>query len=66
MLTPEDGAKTQTFLSASPKVTAENIKGKYYIPTAKLGAISALAADSSFGKEVWDFMETTLKKKNML
>ncbi|CAK9039695.1 Short-chain dehydrogenase TIC 32 [Durusdinium trenchii] len=63
-LTPDEGALTQLFLAASPRVRAEGIHGEYWVPTARNATadawalsptISRHALDDKLAADLWEF-----------
>ena len=52
--TPDDGALTQIYLAAHPDIVKKNIRGKYYVPMAKLQDATPIAKDIELQKELWD------------
>ncbi|KAI9478410.1 MAG: hypothetical protein EXX96DRAFT_247037 [Benjaminiella poitrasii] len=63
LITPEDGALTQLYLSTSPKVEENNVKGQYYIPFASPSKPSGVAASEDAPQKLWEFTENLLKEK---
>jgi hypothetical protein len=64
--TPEVGAYTNIFCSASPKVTMEDT-GDYYVPVGVKGAgkmhkPSVAASDDELAEKLWEWSETEVAK----
>ena len=62
-LRPEDGALTQLYLATHPDVEKKNIRGKYYVPTAKKSSTSSLAKDQALAEKLWDFSVALVREK---
>jgi NAD(P)-dependent dehydrogenase (short-subunit alcohol dehydrogenase family) len=58
-----DAALTVLAPAVSPKIFSENIRGKYFVPIARVDPGSKLAQDAELSKKVWDFSEKILKEK---
>ena len=54
---PIDGALTPLFLSTSPRVATEDIRGQYYTPIAQPGEASGLATDTAMALKLWQQSE---------
>jgi len=59
----ENGALTQLYLAASPEVEENNVKGEYYLPTAKKAVCSDMAQDPQMAQKLWDFSVNLIKEK---
>ncbi|RUS34753.1 hypothetical protein BC938DRAFT_478748 [Jimgerdemannia flammicorona] len=62
-ISPEVGAVTHMYLATSPEVEEKDIRGQYYVPTAKPGHISWAARDDKLAEELWAWTVNTLKEK---
>ena len=54
LYTADDGALTQIYLAAHPDIEKKNIRGKYFVPIAKLEDETPIAKDVVSQKELWD------------
>jgi len=62
--TPDDGALTPVYLAASPEVTRDNIRGKFYVPIAQLNErTSKLARNAKLQKDFWAFSDRLVAEK---
>ena len=50
--TPEQGALTQLYLSVSPDVPAQGVRGQYFVPTARQTKPSRFALDDALAEEL--------------
>lgn len=62
-LIPAQGALTQLYLCTSPEVEQQNIRGEYYIPTAKKASAAGRGQDAELAKKLWDFSVALVKEK---
>ncbi|KAI7872107.1 hypothetical protein BDF14DRAFT_1756509 [Spinellus fusiger] len=62
-ISTEDGSLTQLYLSTSPEVESKNIRGKYYVPTAKEGTVLSRGASGSAALNLWNYTDELLKEK---
>lgn len=60
MWSPEEGARTQFFLAADPKVRTQDINGKYFHPVCKEIRPSHFATNDELRAKLWTFTEETL------
>jgi len=60
---PEDGALTQLYLATSPDVEEQNIRGQYYVPTAKHSTTSRFGRDEELAAKLWEFSERLIEEK---
>ena len=56
-MAPIDGALTPLFLSTSPTVETEDIRGQYYAPIAVPAQPSALGTDIAMAQKLWQQSE---------
>ncbi|TPX30144.1 hypothetical protein SmJEL517_g06226 [Synchytrium microbalum] len=50
---PETGALTQIYLATSPDVETKNLRGKYFVPTAKIGEPSKHGRNAELATKLW-------------
>ncbi|KAI8800020.1 hypothetical protein BJ742DRAFT_764545 [Cladochytrium replicatum] len=63
VISVEDGATTQLFLSTSPEIKDKNIHGEFYIPIAQKSQSSAIGQDKQLAEKLWVFSEQLVKEK---
>ncbi|GAA5836069.1 hypothetical protein JCM9279_002184 [Rhodotorula babjevae] len=62
LMTPDDGAKTQIYLAASPEVDEKDYRGKYFIPIATPATPTAYAQDRELAEQLWRLSEDLVKQ----
>ncbi|BGP38625.1 hypothetical protein JCM10450v2_002574 [Rhodotorula kratochvilovae] len=62
LMTPDDGAKTQIYLAASPEVDEKDYRGKYFVPIATPATPSAYAQDKELAEQLWKLSEDLIKE----
>lgn len=62
LMTPKDGAKTQTYLAASPEVDEKGYSGRYFTPIATEVEPSKQAQDKSLAEALWKLSEDFLRE----
>lgn len=58
-----DAAITQLFAATSPKISAQNIRGKYFAPIARFCEPADEAKDPALQKKLWTFTEELLETR---
>lgn len=62
-LTPYEGSLTTLYVATSPEIKKQDLRGRYFVPIAKLGEAKGLAKDSKRQKDVWDLSERLLRER---
>ncbi|GAA5824763.1 hypothetical protein JCM3770_007147 [Rhodotorula araucariae] len=62
LMTPDDGAKTQIYLAASPEVDEKDYRGQYFVPIATPAAPSAYGQDKELAEQLWKLSEDLVKQ----
>lgn len=57
------GALTSLYCATSPEIEQKNLRGEYFVPTAKLSEPSNFAKDEQLAKKLWTFSEELVKSK---
>ncbi|GAA5976459.1 hypothetical protein JCM5350_001695 [Sporobolomyces pararoseus] len=65
LMTPKDGAKTQTYLAASSEVDEKGYAGKYFTPIATEVEPSQQAQDKSLAEALWKLSEDFLRENDI-
>ncbi|KND02204.1 uncharacterized protein SPPG_02689 [Spizellomyces punctatus DAOM BR117] len=60
--TADKGALTQLYLATSEEVETQNIRGKYFWPTAKEKPMTGYTADEKLQTDLWDISERLVKE----
>lgn len=63
LITPEQGALTQTYLASSPDVVEKGYKGEYFVPYAQLSRSTAATEDKGLQEKLWKWSEDVLRSK---
>ncbi|KAI8060908.1 hypothetical protein BC940DRAFT_311136 [Gongronella butleri] len=63
IITREEGALTQLYVSTSPVIEEKQITGQYYVPIAKLGSSNGGTRNEANGAELWDYTQNLLSEK---
>jgi len=62
LMTPVDGAKTQTYLAASKEVDEKDYRGKYFTPIATETETSKLCQDKALAEQLWKLSEDFVRE----
>ncbi|KAI9251388.1 hypothetical protein BDA99DRAFT_201092 [Phascolomyces articulosus] len=62
-VSPEEGALTQLYLATSPEIEQNDIKGQYYVPTAKLSSSNGFSKSEENATKLWNVTEKLLEEK---
>jgi len=62
LMSPEDGAKTQIYLAASPEVDEKDYRGLYFVPIATPAKTSAYGQDKEAAEQLWQLSENIIKQ----
>lgn len=57
------GALTSLYCATSHEIEKKNLRGEYFVPTAKLSDPSDFARDEQLAKKLWTFSEELVKSK---
>jgi NAD(P)-dependent dehydrogenase (short-subunit alcohol dehydrogenase family) len=63
LLSPTQGALNSLYCATSTDIVEQNIKGKYFIPFAKIEKESELAQNDQLAKKLWEFTENLVNEK---
>jgi hypothetical protein len=61
--TPYQGALTSLYVATSPDIRAQNLRGQFFIPIAKLSEVKGLATDIERQKDLWELSERLLRER---
>lgn len=61
--TPYQGALTSLYVATSPDIREQNLRGRFFIPIAKLSQAKGLAKDIERQKDVWELSERLLQER---
>jgi len=60
---PANGSLTTLYVATSPDIEANNIRGQYFVPTAKQSQASGKARNAELAKKLWEFSEALIAEK---
>jgi len=60
---PLNGSLTSLFVATAPEIETKDVRGQYFVPTAKLSKASAHARNEELARKLWEYSEALIQEK---
>jgi len=60
---PLNGSLTSLFAATAPEIETKDLRGQYFVPTAKLSKASAHGRNEELARKLWEYSEAVIQEK---